>query len=206
LLLVLGQVTWYYYPFSFLDSSIVVSERYVAIGGAIVENGSAFDRAVLDVTPYKTLILPDDAAVRDGAPAKEVQIFMQKKLSFGGHPPERMSIRGARKNMGSAVKADGDTLMVATFGEWDSRIEGGAFMGLLFLVPEEIKIRRQANLSGPDSAGREWTGAYLTKPKDAKEGYWYGPASPAEGWSRVPDVPDRERRAGPPTYQHRGKR
>src|SRR5438270_11801056 len=96
LLLVLGQVTWYYYPFSFLDSSIVVSERYVAIGGAIVENGSAFDRAVLDVTPYKTLILPDDAAVRDGAPAKEVQIFMQKKLSFGGHPPERMSIRGAR--------------------------------------------------------------------------------------------------------------
>jgi hypothetical protein len=194
---------WCFWPFSFLDRSVVVSDRYVAFGGAVVENGSAFDRAALDVAPYKVLVLPDDAEVREGAPDKTLQIFMRKVLEFGGHPPERMSVSGARKNMGCAVQAEGDTLTVATFGEWDSHIEGGALMGLLFIIPEGVEVRRQAELSGEDSAGREWHGAYLTKPKDAKGGYWYGPASPGEGWSAVPDVPDTERRAGePPRWRH----
>ncbi|HTU21662.1 MAG TPA: hypothetical protein VMG10_26735 [Gemmataceae bacterium] len=189
-------VVWYFWPFTFLDRSIIISGRYVAIGGAVVENGTAFDRASLDVTPYKVLVLPDDAEVREGALRKTLQIFMRKTFSFGGHPPERMSIRGARKNMGCAVKAEGDALSVATFGEWDSHIEGGAFMGLLFVVPDGLEVRREAGLSGAKSAGRAWDGAYLTKPEDAKDGYWYGPASPASGWSAVPDVPDTERRAG----------
>jgi hypothetical protein len=94
--IVLLPILWYYYPFSFLDSSLVVSERYVAIGGGI----------------------------------------------------------------------------------------------------EGIEVRRKANLSGPNSAGREWNGSYLTKPKEVKTGYWYGPASPATGWSAIPDVPDIKRRAG----------
>jgi hypothetical protein len=161
-----------------------------------VENGSAFDRATLDLTPYQVLVLPEDAEVREGAPEKTLQIFMRKTLGFVGHPPEGMSIRGARKNMGCAVKAQGDTLTVATFGEWDSHIEGGAHMGLLFIVPEDVQVRRQKHLSGEDSVGREWHGQYLTKPVDAKEGYWYGPASPGRGWAAVPDVPDLERRAG----------
>lgn len=202
----LALFLWCFWPLSFLDPSVVVSGRYVSIGGAVVENGSAFDRAALDVTPYKVLVLPEDAEVREGAPQGQLQIFTRKVLAFGGHPPERMSVSGARKNMGCAVKAEGDVLTVATLGEWDSHIEGGAFMGLLFIVPEGIEVRRQAGLSGEDSAGREWAGAYLTKPKDAKGGYWYGPASPAGGWSAVPDVPDRERRAGEPPRRRPGRR
>ena len=54
--------------------------------------------------------------------------------------------------------------------------------------------------------GREWHGVYLTKPKDAKAGYWYGPASPADGWSAVPDVPDPERHAGEPPHRRSRKR
>jgi hypothetical protein len=192
----LALLVWYFWPLSFLDRRVVISDRDVGIGGAVVENGSAFDRAALDVAPYTVLVLPEDAEVREGAPEKTLQIFMRKTLSFGGHPPERMSVSGARKNMGCAVKAEGDTLTVATFGEWDSHIEGGAFMGLLFIVPEGVETRRQAGLSGDNSAGRTWEGAYLTKPKDARDGFWYGPASPAGGWSAVPDVPDPERRAG----------
>jgi hypothetical protein len=210
-LLLLTLAGWYFWPVWFpgrsvdtSDRSIVVSNQYEAIGGAKVENGSAFDRAALDVAPYKVFVLPDDAEVRDGAPEKTLQIFMHKRLAFGGHPPERMSIRGARKNMGCAIKAQDDTLTVATFGEWNSHIEGGAFMGLLFVVPKGVEVRREAGLSGEDSAGREWKGDYLTKPKDAKDGYWYGPASPADGWSAVPDVPDPERHAGePPPWRSR---
>jgi hypothetical protein len=202
-LLAIAVLAWCFWPFSSLDPSIEVSERYVGIGGSVVENGSAYDRAALDLAPYKVVVLPDDAEVREGAPDRQLQLFMRKVLAFGGHPPERMSVRGARKNMGCAVRAQGDTLTVATFGEWDSHIEGGAFMGLLVVVPEGVEVRRQERLSGGDSAGREWHGEYLTKPKDAKDGYWYGPASPADGWSAVPDVPDPARHAGQPPVRHR---
>jgi hypothetical protein len=220
-ILLLGLTLWYFWPpaparytaapssrdpgpaSAGEDRSVVISDRFPPIGEVKVENGSAFDRASLDVSPYKVLVLPDDAEVRQGAPDKALQIFMRKVLAYHGHPSERMSVSGERKNMGCAVNAEGDMLTVATFGEWDSHEEGGALMGLLFIVPEGVEVRRQAGLSGEHSAGREWHGVYLTKPKDAKGGYWYGPASPADGWSAVPDIPDTERRAGePPLRRH----
>ena len=48
-------------------------------------------------------------------------------------------------------------------------------MRLLFVVPESIEVETDDSLSGEDSKGREWNQAYLTKPKDVEEGYWYGP-------------------------------
>ena len=90
---------------------------------------------------------------------------------------------------------DALTLVLATFGEWDSQIEGGTRMRIVALVPLGVAVEQRAGLSGPYSAGREWHGQYLTKPKEVKEGYWYGPASPADGWTAIPDVPDPERRA-----------
>jgi hypothetical protein len=69
-------------------------------------------------------------------------------------------------------------------------------MTLVVEIPEGVAVEQRAGLSGNDSEGREWNGVYLTKPKDAKGGYWYGPASPAQGWVGVPDVPDPERTAG----------
>jgi hypothetical protein len=167
------------------DRSIVIFERF-----GNVENGSAFDRATVDLGTAKKIALPDNAVVRKTAEAGQVRLFMKKTLAFGGHPPEAMSIRGARKNMGCAVKVEGETLVVATYGEWDSHIEGGTDLRLVAVVPDGIEVVQRAGLSGQDSVGQEWHGKYLTKPKDAQGGYWYGPASPAEGWSAVPDVPD----------------
>lgn len=190
ILLVLAGVLWLLGWSPNFDRSIVLSQRF-----GKVENGSAFDRAALDIGEHKKVILPDGAEVRRKGTGTKVQIFMKKTLAFGGHPPERMSIRTARKYMGCAVRAEDDGLVVATFGEWDSRIEGGAQMGLVFVVPEGIEVEQRPGLSGPKSAGREWHGQYLTKPKEVKEGYWYGPASPADGWTAVPDVPDRDRTA-----------
>jgi hypothetical protein len=68
-------------------------------------------------------------------------------------------------------------------------------MKLVAVVPDVCEVEQRKGLSGEDSSGREWDGHYLTKPKDAKDGYWYGPASPAEGWTAVPAVPDPERTA-----------
>jgi hypothetical protein len=204
MLLVPGFCLW---RLSVFDPSIEISDCYPAIGGAFVENGSIYDGAAIDLTPYKAVALPEAGAIQTAAQDGKLQIFMRKQFSFAGHPPESIYLRDVRKHMGCAVQADGDTLLVATFGEWDSHVEGGASMGLIFVVPDGIEVRRRADLSGPRSVGREWDGAYLTKPKEVTEGYWYGPASPATGWSRVPDVPDWKRRArnAPPPQREAGR-
>jgi hypothetical protein len=160
-----------------------------------VQNGSAYDRAGVELGAATKVVLPDNAQVRRTPEGGKVQLFMKKTLSFHGHPPESMSISGARKNMGCAVRTEGTALIVATFGEWDSHIEGGTFMRLVAIIPEGTEVEERPGLSGEKSAGREWHGFYLTKPKDAQGGYWYGPASPAEGWAAVPDVPDPDRTA-----------
>lgn len=170
------------------DPSVVVSDG-VRINEN-VENGTAFDRAGIDLGTARKVVLPDTAAVRRSAEAGAVELLMAKRLAFGGHPPARVSIRDARRNMGCAVKAEGDALVVATYGEWDSHIEGGADMRLVAVVPEGVEVEQRKGLSGEASAGREWRGEYLTRPKDAKGGWWYGPASPAGEWSAVPAVPD----------------
>jgi hypothetical protein len=174
------------------DSSIELREPFHLHTG---ENGSAFDKAAIDVGDCRKITIPDNAEVRHQGENNKLQLYMEKSLDFLGHPPEPMSIQTARKNMGTAVKRDGDALVVATFGEWDSHIEGGAAMRLVIVVPNGMKVEQKPGLSGPDSAGQEWHGKYLTKPKEVKEGYWYGPASPANGWTAIPDVPDPERRA-----------
>jgi hypothetical protein len=98
--------------------------------------------------------------------------------------------------MGCAVRSEGDALVVATYGEWDSHIEGGAHMKLVAVVPDGFAVEHRKTLSGPDSAGHERHGQHRAKPKDAQDGYWYGPSSPAEGWTAVPSVPDPAREAG----------
>ena len=117
---------------------------------------------------------------------------VQAKSLFAGHPPEPMSIHGARKNMGCAIRAEGDDLVVATYGEWDSQIEGGASIKLVAVVPDGVKVEKRKGLSGPDSAGQKRNSR---NPTEAPGGYWYGPASPGEGWTAVPATPDLERTA-----------
>jgi hypothetical protein len=170
------------------DRSLIFSEQFDN-----VENGSAFDKAIVEIGQHKKIIVPHTAAVRQDGDAGKLQIFMKKTLSFYGHLPESMSIRQARKNMGCAVQMEKDALVVATFGEWHSK-EGGADMKLLIVVPQGIEIEQRAGLSGVSSIGREWKGKYLTNPVEVKEGYWYGPATPGEGWEAIASVPDHERR------------
>jgi hypothetical protein len=169
--------------------SVVLSRKF-----GNVENGSAYDKAAIELGDFTRVILPDDAAVRHEGEAKKLQIYMKKTLGFVGHPPEAMSIRQARNYMGCAVQVEKTALVIATFGEWDSHIEGGARIKVLFVVPKGVEIEKRSKLSGENSVcSRAWEGGYLTKPVEVKEGYWYGPASPAEGWKAVKAVPDLER-------------
>lgn len=171
-----------------LDPSIVVDKEHVI--DPEVENGTAYDKAVVDLRAARRVVLPDTAVLRRGGGVGTVRLLMAKRLSFGGHPPEPMTLSGARKNMGCAVRAEGGSLVVATYGEWDSRVEGGADITLIAIVPDGLEVKRRKGLSGPRSEAQEHRHESLAKPTPAKGRYWYGPTSPAEGWNAVAAEPD----------------
>lgn len=162
-----------------LDPSVVTADKFrIDRIDWNVENGSAYDRSTVELGASNKVVLPEDAVVRrSGVPGK-IQVLMEKTLGFGGHPGEPMSIHEARKEMGCATRVDGDVIMLATFGEWDSHIEGGATMKLIVIIPQEIDVERRKGLSGPKSAANS-----------------DGPAPTADGWSAIPSVADPERTA-----------
>jgi hypothetical protein len=118
---------------------------------------------------------------------------MAKRLTFFGHPPEPVTLRGARKYMGCAVKNESDALVIATHGEWDSRKEGRADMRLVTIVPEDMQLEQRTELSGPDSAATGPDRGFGAGHDE--DGCWYTPKTPANGWTAVPDVPDPDRTA-----------
>ena len=198
LLIVVGFILFRMIPWNpnSVDPSIVYDEKW-----GKVQNGSAYDKAFVEVKKNQTIILPDDALIRREGEDAKIQVYMKKTLCFGGHPPEEMSIEQSRNHMGCALKVVDNDLVIATFGEWDSHIEGGASMNLLFIVPKGLQVEQRGNLSGEHSVGREWKGEYLTKPLNVKEGYWYGPSIPSPGWKALSTIPDPSHKAKPPSEE-----
>lgn len=161
------------------EASIVLSMR---TAGPRITNGQAYDKAVLDIGDYKGVIVPDDAKVEHGAPAGQMEINMKKSLHWMGHlgPGVFRHIRDERKRMGCASKTEADKLVIATWGEWDSLIEGGASMKMLIRVPAGLRVETRKGLSGP---ARGPPRSAPTKLRDE--------IKPGEnGWKAVSDEPD----------------
>jgi hypothetical protein len=156
-----------------------------------VENGVVYDRAVIDHLAARRMVLPDNAIVRRGAEIGKIQLFMAKRVAFFGHPPEPVTLKGARKYMGCATKMENNALVVATWGEWNSHKEGNAGISLVAIIPESMECEQRTGLSGEESAAR----GQRQLPDAGDAGYWYAPLSPAEGWTALPDHPDPHRTA-----------
>lgn len=172
------------------DASVEVTSE---IG--IVENGHAYDRAVLELGDAKKLVLPNDATVRrlDDAPnPRQVELLMRKTLAFDGSATTQMSIRHVRDRMGCAVKREDDTVMLATFGEWTLRAEGGAHLRLVALVPAGVELERRNGLSGPESAATDRGGLVLDADGEGPAEHVHAADGLAEGWRPLPDRPDPE--------------
>lgn len=161
-----------------------------------VNNGIAFDRGTLNPAGTKKIVLPENAIVRRSGQTTEVEVFLAKHLAFVGHPGKRLSVRDARREMGCAMKFEDGALTIATFGEWDSHVEGGASMKLVFVVPEAVVVETRAGLSGERSAAMQpHRGIVLTESTTAPGRSWYGPTSREGSWAAIPTVPDPQRTA-----------
>jgi hypothetical protein len=162
------------------DASGIIVDDVFRGGWNEVENGRAFEKGYLNVGAGTTVVLPDDAKVEhDGRPGR-IEIYMEKRLSWSGHPPQPVSIRKVRKSMGCVYREDGQRLVIASYGEFGT-IEGGTFMALLFRVPPRMRVERREGISGPlrargESEGRQPQRKLLEPGKD--------------GWKKVTTVPD----------------
>jgi hypothetical protein len=153
-----------------------------------VENGAVFELGSVPLgTHTRRVVVPQGAIVVKGSPSRHMYIATRKALSFAGHPPERMPLVALRTNMGCAWTREGSRVILGTFGEWASH-EGGASIGLLVRLPDDVAVERARNLSGAESvAGQPGKAASAGAPR---MGFWYATTVPTEGWAPVKLSPD----------------
>jgi hypothetical protein len=150
-----------------------------------VMNGSAYDCSALRIKGISKIVVPSDAEVESGLAENVIVIRMRKSLAFMGHPPKMVTPYVARWNMGCAWKVDGETLLLGTYGEWDSHIEGGASMRLAITAPPGLPVEKREGLSGESSSADP--PASVT---EDDQWYWYGPVAPGAGWEKIESSPD----------------
>jgi hypothetical protein len=114
--------------------------------------------------------------VRQDAPPGQIEIYLEKRMGYGGKPGRPLSIRDERRKMGCCWKSDGDRLLIATHGWWASK-EGGTGMELRVRVPPGLRVERRTFHDFPKGQGT----ARLAD---------LGP-----GWELIPDEPDPDWRA-----------
>lgn len=170
----------------------MVIEKFTA--NPKVQNGTAYEMATMSLEGIKRLVAPGNAVVRHSGEKGVVRIHLAKMLMYAGHPPHVMNVESAKRYMGIAFKRVGDELHLATFGEWDSHIEGGASVGLEIIVPAGFQHEARTDYSGENSAAHEvepleFGGTLKVTPKEYTQGWW-GPVKPGPGWTSIQTDPD----------------
>ena len=164
-------------------------------------NGVSYERAILHLNHGQILYVPSNAHVEEGGQCKDVKINVAKQLSFGGYPPGRMHIQNVRRCVGIAYKESGNSVSLGTYGEWDSQIEGGVFIGMAVCVPPDIKVELREKLSGEDSRASDNDIRRLfaeIKNPALRKGHCSSRRRVAQSWVVIKTEPDRERRCPPP--------
>jgi len=154
----------------------------------LVENGDAYDRAILDAGDYKELIIPEGTAtpIRSEESGK-ITLKMKKSLFTGMWPGKSMSIRQLRNTMGCAVKVENKKIVLGTYGHRINFYHGGSWMTIIIEIPKGIEINRSAE-NGSKNGSPLDPQQSLTRREDNNQGPWRLPEA-ADGWCRIPAVP-----------------
>lgn len=178
-----------------LPRSTAVDGGEGAISQKPVFAGTVYQRGGFALGPHTQLVVPANALVGEGAPAGRVEVFVGKRLGFHGHPPAAMSAASVRRNLGLATKEEGAALVLSTYGEFDTHIEGGAQIALYLRVPAGVAVTLRHALFGDDAPAAKWPASDTANPKEdaGRVGYWYAPVNPAPGWKALALQDDAQR-------------
>lgn len=124
----------------------------------LVENGSAYEFLDLSIPlSVETVIVPDGCAIRREPNRSSARIYLEKSLSYMGHPGSRLSIEGTREQLGLAATIKGNALRLATYGGWSS-FEGGEYTEMAVLLPEGVQVRHDKPGQELERSGLEASG------------------------------------------------
>lgn len=155
----------------------------------MVTNGTAFDRATIDMGECRWIVVPTKTEVEFSEEPGRATLFMKKEMGFMGHPSERMTIDEERRQMGCAYRKHEGKVFVGKFGEFDSGIEGGKFISLKIRVPEGTVIERTDDLELPGSSGAR--SSPLRLHQEGKD-VWCMVKDSSDRWTPVVGEPDRK--------------
>jgi hypothetical protein len=172
------------------DKSLIIKNSF-----GKVQNGSAFEKTSILALSDTLLIIPMNAIAEPNDTRDSIKLFIAKTISFGGHPPREIGIQACRNYFGAALKREKQILKIATFGEWDSRIEGAAWINMIITYPTRMKIERRTNLSGDSSESINDSKANFTGRLNGDGPYWYSSTECAAGWQKIHELPDYEQTA-----------
>lgn len=144
-----------------------------------VKNGEVYDCGALRYSSLQKLRVPEEMTIVRTTDADHFSVHLTKALLYQGHPIEPLSRDQARQKMGCAYRAEGNTLILATFGEWLTN-EGGAIMRFTVSVPAGLEVETSPGLAGPDSAAQDRTSI----PQFPRNN-WFGSGRPAAGWASI---------------------
>jgi hypothetical protein len=117
----------------------------------MVTNGTAYDRAEIDLSGLARIVVPKTAIVSRSADAHHCRLIMEKTLGLTAHPDKAISIERTRTKMGCASRISSGTIEIGTFGEYETDGEGGAFLHVRISVPVGMEVVRRGDLEGESS-------------------------------------------------------
>jgi len=166
---------------------------YTGSADAFVHNGSAFDRAELELGEHHTVVIPTRATLVRATGGNSIVIELRKSLGFMGHPEKRITIDEARQELGCAWLSKDGQLRLATFGEFSCG-EGGKSVDLEVTVPEGIAVERDDSFEMSRADGHDVCSSKLRPSQEGGE-TWYAPEGSEERWHPIADMPSPERAA-----------
>ena len=154
----------------------------------MVTNGTAFDRATIDMGECRWIMVPSKTEVEFAEEPGRLTLMMKKEMSIMGHPPKRITIDEVRQKIGCAYRKHDGKILVGKFGEFDSGGEGGEFVSLKVRVPRGTVIERNDDLELPSCSGAR------TSPRSSSRGQGF--VVLGRGLQRTLDARHRRARQG----------
>lgn len=155
----------------------------------MVTNGTAFDRATIDMGECRWIMVPSKTEVEFAEEPGRLTLMMKKEMSIMGHPPKRITIDEVRQKIGCAYRKHDGKILVGKFGEFDSGGEGGEFVSLKVRVPRGTVIERNDDLELPSCSGARTSPLVLHQ--EGKD-LWCSVEGSSERWTPVIGEPDKE--------------
>jgi hypothetical protein len=106
----------------------------------MVTNGTAFDRATIDMGQCRRIVVPSKTEVESSEEPGRLTLMMKKEMGFMGHPPERTTVDEERRQMGCAYRKHDGKIFVGKFGEFDSETRVESSSRSRFVFPREPSL------------------------------------------------------------------